>query len=158
MQVECAQDIMNIKTQKGQVVLFSGSGLESGLGKDLFLEWSQDEKNLLLFTGNPPPGTLGRQLADNLDVSVAGVDVKRKVPLQGAKLAAFQAERRRAKQEERAAKAALLAVGQQSHPLFTSSPYVLKLLLPNAPASVVRICSDRPCVVHGRQCGLACLI
>lgn len=103
-QVE-TRSIMNLKNAHGKVVLFSGDGLESGLGRELFREWSQDRKNLLFFTSTPAPGTFGRLLVDNPRTPEATITVKEKVPLRGAELAAHRAKVARERAEEAAASA-----------------------------------------------------
>ena len=103
-QVE-TKSIMNLKSARGKVVLFSGDGLESGLGRELFRVWSQDRKNLLFFTSTPARGTFGRLLMDNPRTPEATITVKEKVPLMGAELAAHRARVARERAEEAAASA-----------------------------------------------------
>eukprot|EP00040_Diaphanoeca_grandis_P026591 m.149321 g.149321 ORF g.149321 m.149321 type:complete len:741 (+) comp30650_c0_seq1:204-2426(+) len=83
-----------------KVVLTSLSGFESGFGRQLFLRWCGDPKNLILHTGTPALGTLGRALADNNFNKNMTVINKRRIPLQGAELAAFRKEKREKKEEE----------------------------------------------------------
>jgi cleavage and polyadenylation specificity factor subunit 2 len=103
--VQVETDIMNLKSATGKVVLVSGDGLESGVGRELFRVWAQDRKNLLFFTGMPAPGTLGRLLVDHPRTPEATITVKEKVPKVGAELVAHRAQQEREQAEEAAASA-----------------------------------------------------
>ena len=52
-----------IKTEPGPLVVMAGPGmLQSGLSRDLFVEWAPDKKNGIVFTGYSVEGTLAKQV------------------------------------------------------------------------------------------------
>ena len=69
-----------------QVVLVGMQGLSAGFGLELFLSWCGAPHNLVLFTGRPPVGTLGRKLIDNPGLQKIEITRRRKVPLEGAEV------------------------------------------------------------------------
>ncbi|GAU49657.1 hypothetical protein TSUD_291550 [Trifolium subterraneum] len=81
-----------------KVVLASMASLEAGFSHDIFVEWGNDVKNLVLFTekgqADPPP-------------KAVKVTVSKRVPLVGEELIAYEEEQNRIKKEE-ALKASLM--------------------------------------------------
>ena len=90
-----------------KVVLVSNDGLESGAGRELFINnWAGDKRNMLFFTGRPPVGTLGRHLSENLQLPSITLDHKQKVPLPENEAREFL-QRRRAERARQAEEEAL---------------------------------------------------
>ncbi|CAG8545924.1 6099_t:CDS:10, partial [Ambispora leptoticha] len=121
-----------------KVVLASNVSLETGYARELFLEWGTDKRNVLILTDRGPPNSLARYLYMNweeLASSQPAVDtlasaaqqsqqpvikpavyfnktmnfvIRKKIPLEGAELVEYNAERR-TRLEREAAEAALRA-------------------------------------------------
>ncbi|TQE03901.1 hypothetical protein C1H46_010428 [Malus baccata] len=81
-----------------KVVLASMASLEAGFSHDIFVEWANDPKNLVLFTeraqADPPP-------------KAVKVTISKRVPLVGEELIAYEEEQNRIRKEE-ALKASLV--------------------------------------------------
>lgn len=111
--VHVCHSIWEVEQFTGPKCVLTGlDGLETGHARELFINWARSKSSLLLFTGSPAPGTLGRQLVDHPGKHrVLELDVKRRVDLQGIELQQYrkkkQLEReeaaRAAKEEEEAA-------------------------------------------------------
>ncbi|CAG8535872.1 10008_t:CDS:10 [Ambispora gerdemannii] len=111
-----------------KVVLASNVSLETGYARELFLEWGTDKRNVLILTDRGPPNSLARYLYTNWEESTSSqpaVDtlasaaqqsqqpaikttIRKKIPLEGAELIEYNAERR-TRMEREAAEAALRA-------------------------------------------------
>ncbi|XP_004499957.1 cleavage and polyadenylation specificity factor subunit 2 [Cicer arietinum] len=90
-----------------KVVLASMASLEAGFSHDIFVEWGNDVKNLVLFTERGQFGTLARMLQADPPPKAVKVTVSKRVPLVGEELIAYEEEQNRIKKEE-ALKASLL--------------------------------------------------
>lgn len=67
--------------------------MESGFARELFLEWSSDQKNSIIITSRAPDNTLGHRLVtiamakDQRNVNRAlTLEIKRRIRLEGAEL------------------------------------------------------------------------
>ena len=78
------QDLTKLTDPK--VVLATQPDLQSGFAKDLFVQWCQDPKNCVIFTQRTGQGTLARLLIDRPETKAVAIDVKKRVPLEGAEL------------------------------------------------------------------------
>ncbi|XP_011409895.2 PREDICTED: cleavage and polyadenylation specificity factor subunit 2-like [Amphimedon queenslandica] len=74
------------KVSNPKAVLVSPPDLECGFSRDLFLHWSNNPHNSIIFTSKTAHNTLARTLVDNLKIITIDMDVKRRVPLEGAEL------------------------------------------------------------------------
>ena len=92
------------KVRAPKVVLASQPDLESGFARDLFIQWVENDKNSIILTTRTCPGTLARDLIDKPNVTTIEVEVRRKVPLEGAELEEYN-ERQRILNEQKAAEA-----------------------------------------------------
>ncbi|KAL2635973.1 hypothetical protein R1flu_007452 [Riccia fluitans] len=81
-----------------KVVFASMASLEGGFARELFVEWSTDPNNLVLFTERGQVGTLARELQREPPPKVVKVTLSKKVPLTGEELKAHE-EENRSKQE-----------------------------------------------------------
>lgn len=119
--IACTDDLELVRRDpKPKVVITGLQGLEAGAARELLIEWAPDAKNSIIFTGRPPPGTLGRRLYDSPPGHVDLVR-RRRVLLEGIELQQHrQAVRRRQEEEaeaervarEEAAAAAAAAAGE----------------------------------------------
>ncbi|KAI9086113.1 hypothetical protein K1719_031946 [Acacia pycnantha] len=90
-----------------KVVLASMASLEAGFSHDIFVEWANDVKNLVLFTERGQFATLARMLQADPPPKAVKVVVSKRVPLVGEELIAYEEEQNRIKKEE-ALKASLI--------------------------------------------------
>ncbi|KAK0595526.1 hypothetical protein LWI29_007524 [Acer saccharum] len=90
-----------------KVVLASMASLEAGFSHDIFVEWTSEVKNLVLFTERGQYGTLARMLQADPPPKAVKVTMSRRVPLAGEELIAYEEEQNRLKKEE-ALKASLI--------------------------------------------------
>ncbi|CAF3339884.1 unnamed protein product [Rotaria socialis] len=103
--VKLCHDLSELdKIRAPKVVLASQPDLESGFARDLFIQWVENDKNSIILTTRTCPGTLARELIDKPNLTSIEVEVRRKVPLEGAELEEYM-ERQRVLNEENAAKA-----------------------------------------------------
>nr|KYP65390.1 Cleavage and polyadenylation specificity factor subunit 2 [Cajanus cajan] len=89
-----------------KVVLASMASLEAGFSHDIFVEWANDVKNLVLFTERGQFATLARMLQADPPPKAVKVVVSKRVPLVGDELIAYEEEQNRIKKE--ALKASLM--------------------------------------------------
>ncbi|KAG5146336.1 hypothetical protein JHK84_031879 [Glycine max] len=89
-----------------KVVLASMASLEAGFSHDIFVEWANDVKNLVLFTERGQFATLARMLQADPPPKAVKVVVSKCVPLVGEELIAYEEEQNRIKKE--ALKASLM--------------------------------------------------
>lgn len=89
-----------------KVVLASMASLEAGFSHDIFVEWANDVKNLVLFTERGQFATLARMLQADPPPKAVKVIVSKRVPLVGDELIAYEEEQNRIKKE--ALKASLM--------------------------------------------------
>ncbi|KAI5444324.1 hypothetical protein KIW84_012816 [Lathyrus oleraceus] len=90
-----------------KVVLASMASLEAGFSHDIFVDWGNNVKNLVLFTERGQFGTLARMLQADPPPKAVKVTVSERVPLVGEELIAYEGEQNRIKKEE-ALKASLI--------------------------------------------------
>ncbi|XP_068342718.1 cleavage and polyadenylation specificity factor subunit 2-like [Pyrus communis] len=90
-----------------KVVLASMASLEAGFSHDIFVEWENDAKNLVLFTNEPKFGSLARMLQADPPPKAVKVTISKRVPLVGDELIAYEEEQNRIRKEE-ALKASLI--------------------------------------------------
>ncbi|KAI4351721.1 hypothetical protein L6164_006048 [Bauhinia variegata] len=90
-----------------KVVLASMASLEAGFSHDIFVDWANDARNLVLFTERGQFATLARMLQADPPPKAVKVTVSKRVPLVGEELIAYEEEQNRLKKEE-ALKASLL--------------------------------------------------
>lgn len=83
-----------------KVVLSSMASLEAGFSHDIFVEWADDPKNLVLFTERGQFGTLARMLQSDPPPRYVKVTMSKRIPLAGEELAAYEEEQNRKKKEE----------------------------------------------------------
>ncbi|XP_010550556.1 PREDICTED: cleavage and polyadenylation specificity factor subunit 2 isoform X2 [Tarenaya hassleriana] len=83
-----------------KVVLASMASLEAGFSHDIFVEWANDPKNLVLFTERGQFGTLARMLQSDPPPKAVKVTMSKRVPLAGEELIAYEEEQNRLKKEE----------------------------------------------------------
>lgn len=87
-----------------KVVLVSGSDMECGLSRDLFLESCADSKNLVIMTGRTSGYTLGSKLIDiaaKKDTSNSvKLLMKKRIKLEGTELENYKAQKKLKEQEE----------------------------------------------------------
>ncbi|KAL2334722.1 hypothetical protein Fmac_015935 [Flemingia macrophylla] len=82
-----------------KVVLASMASLEAGFSHDIFVEWANDVKNLVLFTERGQFATLARMLQADPPPKAVKVVVSKRVPLVGDELIAYEEEQNRIKKE-----------------------------------------------------------
>ncbi|XP_028790004.1 cleavage and polyadenylation specificity factor subunit 2-like [Neltuma alba] len=111
-----------------KVVLASMASLEAGFSHDIFVEWANDVKNLVLFTERGQFATLARMLQADPPPKAVKVVVSKRVPLVGEELIAYEEEQNRIKKEE-ALKASLIKEEElkasQGNDNNTSDPMVI---------------------------------
>ncbi|KAL5075902.1 hypothetical protein RYX36_014886 [Vicia faba] len=90
-----------------KVVLASMASLEVGFSHDIFVDWGNDVKNLVLFTERGQFGTLARMLQADPPPKAVKVTVSERVPLIGDELIAYEEKQNLIKKEE-ALKASLI--------------------------------------------------
>ncbi|XP_062120405.1 cleavage and polyadenylation specificity factor subunit 2 [Humulus lupulus] len=90
-----------------KVVLASMASLEAGFSHDIFVDWANDARNLMLFTERGQFGTLARMLQADPPPKAVKVTLSKRVPLVGEELIAYEEEQNRIKREE-ALKASLI--------------------------------------------------
>ncbi|KAM1142092.1 hypothetical protein ACFX13_042708 [Malus domestica] len=90
-----------------KVVLASMASLEAGFSHDIFVEWANDPKNLVLFTERAQFGSLARMLQADPPPKAVKVTISKRVPLVGEELIAYEEEQNRIRKEE-ALKASLV--------------------------------------------------
>lgn len=83
-----------------KVVLASMASLEAGFARDIFVEWANDPRNLVLFTETGQFGTLARMLQSAPPPKFVKVTMSKRVPLAGEELIAYEEEQNRLKREE----------------------------------------------------------
>lgn len=98
-----------------KVVFASMASLEAGFARELFVEWANEAKNLVLFTERGQFGTLARMLQSEPAPKVVKVTMSRKIPLTGDELKAYEEEQSRLNKE--AAQNALKAREEESRAL-----------------------------------------
>ncbi|KAL2967280.1 hypothetical protein AAZX31_16G166100 [Glycine max] len=89
-----------------KVVLASMASLEAGFSHEIFVEWANDVKNLVLFTERGQFATLARMLQADPPPKAVKVVVSKRVALVGEELIAYEEEQNRIKKE--ALKASLM--------------------------------------------------
>ncbi|KAF9617630.1 hypothetical protein IFM89_037693 [Coptis chinensis] len=82
-----------------KIVLVSMASLEYGFSHDLFVEWATDMKNLVFFTERGQFGTLARMLQADPPPKAVKVTMRKRVPLVGEELRAYEEEQNRIKEE-----------------------------------------------------------
>lgn len=106
--VRCCHSLGELnRVRSPKVVMVSGLDMESGLSRDLFLDWSIETRNTCIITGRSTDGTLGAKLikiaefreAKKSCSSSLALEVKQRVKLDGVELAAYF-EKKRAEYEE----------------------------------------------------------
>ncbi|TQD82980.1 hypothetical protein C1H46_031490 [Malus baccata] len=90
-----------------KVVLASMASLEAGFSHDIFVEWANDAKNLVLFTERAQFGSLARMLQADPPPKAVKVTISKRVPVVGDELIAYEEEQNRIRKEE-ALKASLI--------------------------------------------------
>jgi len=95
-------------------VLATGNSLETGFARELFLEWSSNPLNVVIFTERQQPGSLGRLLVDLTRLGQRPprsmeLWVHRREKLTGDEKESFLAEERRRREAEAATRAAKMA-------------------------------------------------
>ncbi|OVA14042.1 Beta-lactamase-like [Macleaya cordata] len=83
-----------------KIVLASMASLEAGFSHDIFAEWATDVKNLVLFTERGQFATLARMLQADPPPKAVKVTMRKRVPLVGEELRAYEEEQNRIKKEE----------------------------------------------------------
>ncbi|KAM2975886.1 hypothetical protein FF1_001995 [Malus domestica] len=78
-----------------KVVLASMASLEAGFSHDIFVEWANDAKNLVLFTERAQFGSLARMLQADPSPKAVKVTISKRVPLVGDELIAYEEEQNR---------------------------------------------------------------
>ncbi|EGC33550.1 hypothetical protein DICPUDRAFT_80682 [Dictyostelium purpureum] len=92
------------ETNTPKVILTSSQDLETGYSRDLFIKWSSDPKNLILFTNYIPEGSLASKVINIASNKSSGsnktIEIQQgsRVPLQGEELLEY--EQRIAKEKE----------------------------------------------------------
>ena len=77
-----------------QAVLASVPDLECGFSRDLFTHWCSNPRNSIIVTNRTAQSTLARRLIDNLKVTSLELEIRRRVPLQGAELEEYKMKER----------------------------------------------------------------
>ncbi|CAH8272030.1 unnamed protein product [Arabidopsis lyrata] len=77
-----------------------GPNLEAGFAREIFVEWANDPRNLVLFTETGQFGTLARMLQSAPPPKFVKVTMSKRVPLAGEELIAYEEEQNRLKREE----------------------------------------------------------
>eukprot|EP00262_Sarcandra_glabra_P011101 TRINITY_DN26812_c0_g1_i1.p1 TRINITY_DN26812_c0_g1~~TRINITY_DN26812_c0_g1_i1.p1 ORF type:complete len:739 (+),score=139.59 TRINITY_DN26812_c0_g1_i1:133-2349(+) len=83
-----------------KVVLVSMASLEMGFSHDIFVEWATEVRNLVLFTERGQFATLARMLQVDPPPKAVKVTMRKRVPLVGEELRAYEEEQSRIKKEE----------------------------------------------------------
>ncbi|XP_077241875.1 cleavage and polyadenylation specificity factor 100 [Tasmannia lanceolata] len=83
-----------------KVVLASMASLEVGFSHDIFVEWATETKNLVFFTERGQFATLARMLQVDPPPKAVKVTMRKRVPLVGEELIAYEEEQNRIKKEE----------------------------------------------------------
>jgi cleavage and polyadenylation specificity factor subunit 2 len=76
------------------------ASLEAGFAREIFVEWANDPRNLVLFTETGQFGTLARMLQSAPPPKFVKVTMSKRVPLAGEELIAYEEEQNRLKREE----------------------------------------------------------
>jgi len=93
--VKLCHDLNELEKIRGpKVVLASQPDLECGFARDLFIQWVENNKNSIVLTTRTSPGTLARELIDNPSLTTIDVEIRRKVPLEGAELEEYLEQQR----------------------------------------------------------------
>ena len=74
------------KIPSPKVVLASFPDLDCGFSRELFLQWSSNSNNCIIFTKKTSPGTTTRDLIDNGGNRTLEVTIKKKIKLEGLEL------------------------------------------------------------------------
>ncbi|KYR02534.1 Selenocysteine-specific elongation factor [Tieghemostelium lacteum] len=95
-------------TTNPKVVLASSKDIETGFARDLFIEWAQDSKNLLLFTDYVDENTLGSFLLSSIEsphVLERAIELHqgRRVALVGDELVQYEIKQQQLKEEQKLA-------------------------------------------------------
>ncbi|KAE9555957.1 hypothetical protein FO519_000813 [Halicephalobus sp. NKZ332] len=95
--VRCCHSLGELnRVRSPKVVMVSGLDMESGLSRDLFLDWSIETRNTCIITGRSTDGTLGAKLIKIAEFREAkkpcssslALELKQRVKLDGVELAA----------------------------------------------------------------------
>ncbi|EGG15314.1 beta-lactamase domain-containing protein [Cavenderia fasciculata] len=87
---------------RNYVVLASSKDLETGFAKDLFIQWANDPKNMVMLTDNMDEGTLGDQLSKcQSGIDSIQVTHGKRVELEGEELREYEETIQRKKDEEK---------------------------------------------------------
>ncbi|XP_035684217.1 cleavage and polyadenylation specificity factor subunit 2-like [Branchiostoma floridae] len=89
------------KVPDPKVVLASVPDLESGFSRELFVQWCQNQKNTVVLTSRPGPGTLGRMLIDNPKMKTFTLQARKRVRLEGPELEEYLQEEKKEKEEKK---------------------------------------------------------
>lgn len=110
-----------------KIVLASMGSLEAGSSHDIFVEWANDAKNLVLFTERGQFATLARMLQADPPPKAVKVTMSKRVPLVGEELIAYEEEQNRKKEEARRASLIKEEESKASHgdELNLSAPMVI---------------------------------
>ncbi|ORX87994.1 Metallo-hydrolase/oxidoreductase [Anaeromyces robustus] len=81
------QDVEELKSPK--VVLASMKSLETGYARDLFINWSKEKNNIIIFPSKCQPNTLSKKLYDLWYDIVKDKEIKSRIPLEGEELKEF---------------------------------------------------------------------
>ncbi|KAJ0405265.1 hypothetical protein ATCC90586_009772 [Pythium insidiosum] len=87
-----------------KVVLATSYTLEDGFAKELFVRWASDSRNSIIFTQTLPPSCLASRVLhavmDDAGDRTVSFKINRKVLLEGAELALYEAKERRRQRVE----------------------------------------------------------
>lgn len=110
-----------------KIVLASMGSLEAGSSHDIFVEWANDVKNLVLFTERGQFASLARMLQADPPPKAVKVTMSKRVPLVGEELIAYEEEQNRKKEEARRASLIKEEESKASHgdELNLSAPMVI---------------------------------
>lgn len=88
--VQCCQSLEEIASLPSpRIVLASMLSMQYGFSRELFSRWADKPKNLVLFTERSRKGTLAYELMTNPTSHTRTLKMHRRIPLEGAELAAF---------------------------------------------------------------------
>uniref|UniRef100_A0A914Y4Q4 Cleavage and polyadenylation specificity factor subunit 2 n=1 Tax=Panagrolaimus superbus TaxID=310955 RepID=A0A914Y4Q4_9BILA len=106
--VRCCHSMSELnRVRSPKVVLASGLDMESGFSRELFLDWCIETRNMCIITGRSSDSSLGSKLIKMAELRDAkkpcnntiALEIKQRVKLDGAELAAYF-EKRKAEHEE----------------------------------------------------------
>ncbi|XP_071478507.1 cleavage and polyadenylation specificity factor subunit 2-like [Diadema antillarum] len=94
------------KVPEPKVVLASVPDMECGYSRELFIQWSAEEKNSIILTSRTPHGTLARKLIEDPKLKQLKLRVSKRVKLEKEELEEYRLKEKEKERERKANEAA----------------------------------------------------